>query len=206
MVGGHIGDHRHMGGLAHGHQLEGGKLHHGEVLRLHFPGHGQQGLADVAPQPHPLPFGLEHFGDEGGCGGFAIGTGDGQDGTGADFKEHFHFGSKAAALGLGLLQGGQVGPDARRAEDHFLGQVLKVPLPQLEPDAHFFQLAGGISQLLSGFFIAGGDTRPGLAQKPDEGAVGNADAQHRRFLPVHRAEKSFHFAHLIIPFSRHACL
>ena len=48
VVGGHIGDHSHLGALAHANQLEAGQLHHSHIIGRNVRQHGQQGCADVA--------------------------------------------------------------------------------------------------------------------------------------------------------------
>ena len=90
MVGGQVRDHRPLGAVGHIHQLERTQLHHGVVLRLHPAAQGQQGRADIAPQPDPLPRRLEHFGDQGGGGGFSVRPGDADEMAGRDPEDLCH--------------------------------------------------------------------------------------------------------------------
>ena len=50
MIGGQVGDRRDGRTKLHAHQLEGGQLDDGQIVRLHRAHLGQQGLADVAAQ------------------------------------------------------------------------------------------------------------------------------------------------------------
>ena len=99
-------------------QLEGAKLHHGEIRLLHLPRKGKQGRADVAPQPDGLPRGLQHFADQSGGGCLSIGTGDGNQVAGADLKEHLHLRGNPGPPAFQGLNGRVPGVHSGGAEDH----------------------------------------------------------------------------------------
>ena len=118
MIGGQIGDQRPLGAALHVHELEGAELHHGEVLLSHLAAQGQQGRADVAPQPDGLPGGLQHFADQSGGGGLAVGTGDGDQVAGANLKEHLHLRGNPGPTAFQGLNGRVPGVHSGGAEDH----------------------------------------------------------------------------------------
>ena len=126
MVGGQVGDHCPLGASLHVHQLEGAELHHGIVLLLHLPAKGQQGRADVASQPHGLPLGFQHFGNQGGGGGFSVGTGDGNNKAGSHLKEHLHLRGDLRPSLNQSLDGGISRVHAGGAEHHLRLHALQI--------------------------------------------------------------------------------
>jgi len=116
MVGRQVGDHCPLGTALHVHELEGAKLHYGEIRFLHLPGKGEQGRADVAPQPDGFPLRLQHFRNQGGGGRLSVGAGDADDPAGADFEECFHLGGHLRAPAAQGFDGGIVGVHSRGAE------------------------------------------------------------------------------------------
>ena len=52
VVGGQIRDHGDIGTSVHGHELEGGQLQHGQILRFHAVHVRQERLADIAAHIH----------------------------------------------------------------------------------------------------------------------------------------------------------
>ena len=118
MVGGQIGNHRPLGAAGHIHQLEGAELHHRIVLRLHPAAQGQQGRADIAPQPHGFPCRFQHFRNQRGGGGFAVGAGDGNQMAGGHPEKHVHFRGDFRPLLPQAANGGISRMHSRCAEHH----------------------------------------------------------------------------------------
>ena len=84
VVGGDVGQRPtgHARSLAHGHELEAGQLHHGEILGGHVLRKGKKGCTDVAPsvdlpRAPPLAGLLQNEGGHGGGGGLSVGAGNG---------------------------------------------------------------------------------------------------------------------------------
>ena len=178
VVGGQIGHHGDVRAVGHGHQLEAGQLQHGPVRGPDGIGLRQQGMADVAAHMDGVARCPQQLGDDGGGSRFAVGPGNGDDGAGADLKEYLHFGGDGAALGPGGLQLRHVGPQARGAEDHVLGKILKISVPQLELCPGSLQLAGQRAQLFPAAAVAGGDGDTLPQQQPQQGRIADADADN----------------------------
>ena len=186
VVGAEVGDHRDVGALLHGHQLEGGQLQHGEVL-LHHVGHvGQEGLADVAPHIDVPPRLLQKFGDDGGGGGLSVAPGDADEAAGAGLKKQLHLRAEFDAPPDGVDQFRRVGGKARGAEDHILMEILEVLLPQDHPGTQALQLLDLLRRPLPGDPVPDGDLCPGPQQHLDQGRVAHPHANHR-----HRAALYF---------------
>ena len=94
MVGGEVGNHRHMGAVGHGHQLKTGQFQHRKVGDTHGVSLAQQGIADIAAEMDSIARLLQQFGNDGGSRSLAIRAGDGDDGTGTDLEEHLHLGGE----------------------------------------------------------------------------------------------------------------
>ena len=186
VVGAEVGDHRDMGALLHGHQLEGRQLQHGEVL-LHHVGHvRQKGLSDVAPHIDVPPRLLQKLGDDGGGGGLSIAPGDADDAAGAGLEKQLHLRAELDAPLDSVDQLRRVGGQARGAEDHILVEVLEVLLPQDHPGPQALQLLDLLRRPLPGDPVPDGDLCPGPQQHLDQGRVAHPHANHR-----HRAALYF---------------
>ena len=182
MVGGQIGHQRHMGTAFHIHQLEGAELHHCKIRRLHLPDTGQQGRADVAAQPDGFAFRFQHLRDQGGGGGFAIGAGYRQDGTGADLKKHLHLGSDLRTLGPQGFQRRITGVHTGGTEHQVRLQAVQVSIAHAELAACGFQVQNLLIQLLPGRLIAAQHLAAKFQQQPHQRAVADTQAKYGDFL------------------------
>ena len=102
VVGREVGHDRDVGALAHGDQLEGGQLHHADIIGRNSLDLGQEGLADIAADMDGIAVGSEHFGDDGGCRGLAVGACHRVDLARTDVEKDLHLGADGHAL---LTQG-----------------------------------------------------------------------------------------------------
>ena len=75
---------------------------------------------------------LQHLGDQGGGSGLAVAAGDGNDLTGADLEEDFHFGGQNTALFHGSQERRDIRANTGRAEDDVLIQTVQIGLTQME--------------------------------------------------------------------------
>ena len=182
MVGREVGDHRPLGAALHVHELEGAKLHHGEIRLLHLPRKGKQGRANVAPQPDGFSLRFQHFGDQRGGGRFAVGAGDANDRAGADLEERFHFGGHLRAPAAERFDGGVIGVHPRRAKQDIRLHVVQIAVAYMEPAAHGFQLQNLGVQLFPGRPVAAHHVAAVFQQKPNQRPVADAKPQHRDFL------------------------
>ena len=195
MVGCQIGDHRPVGAAGHIHQLEGAKLHHCVILRLHPAAQGQQGRADVAPQPHGFPRRFQHFGNQGGGGGFAVGTGDGNQMAGCHLEKHVHFRGDFRPLLPQAANGRHIGVHSRGAEHHIGADPVQVALPHAQPAACRFQRQHFLIQLFPGGFVTAHYLTVIFQQQPHQGAIADPQPQHRYFLPLQGMEIIFKRIH-----------
>ena len=144
MVGGHIGNHSHIGALVHTDQLEAGQLHNRLIFGLHLTQNGQQRAADVAAQMHGAARRLKHGGNQAGGGGFAVAAGHGDLFAGAVLEEQLHLAAQLGAVLMGLLQCRGVELKAGGPHDDVLPlKTVHVVLAQAQANA----------QLLQGFAI-----------------------------------------------------
>ena len=176
VVGGEIRHHGDGGAPLHGHQLEGGELQHGVVLRPHSRRVAEQRVTDVAPQPDGLALRLQKLGNDGGGGGLAVAAGDGDHMAGTDLEEGLHLRGQDASSGHGGGDLRYVRPEAGGPEDDVLRQVLEVVLPQAETAAHGGQFIRQRPQRLPALPVPGGHRHMAAQQQFDEGPVADADA------------------------------
>ena len=181
MVGREVGDHRPLGAALHVHELEGAKLHHGEIRLLHLPRKGKQGRADVAPQPDGFSLRFQHFGDQHGGGRLAVGAGDANDRAGADLEERFHFTGKLRALFAQPAQRRDIRVHTGRAEDDISLHIVKIMLSDMEHGARPLQLQNLRVELFPRRFVAGQHVQSVRKEHPDERPVAHADAEHGDF-------------------------
>ena len=136
MVGGHIGNHSHIGALVHTDQLEAGQLHNRLIFGLHLTQNGQQRAADVAAQMHGAARRLKHGGNQAGGGGFAVAAGHGDLFAGAVLEEQLHLAAQLGAVLMGLLQGRGVELKAGGSHDDVLPlKTVHVVLAQAQANA-----------------------------------------------------------------------
>ena len=177
MVGGHVGDHRHLGAAAHADQLKAGKLHHRLVRRVDLIQDGQQSPADVAAQMHGTARRLKHSGDQAGGGGLAVRTGDRGDLAGAVLEEQLHLTGHQASRCLGRLQSRCVILKARRAHDDVLpGQAVQVILTQTQGHAQLVQCIRILAEVRQLLFITQSHLCSHGAELPDQCFVTYAGA------------------------------
>ena len=154
MVGGHVGDDRHLGAAAHADKLEAGQFDHGHGVRRDVGQLGQQRRADVAAQKHFAAGGLKHFGNQRSSGGLAVGAGHSHDLTGAELEEKLHLAGDHSASGLGSLQFWLEILITRRAHDDVLpGETVGVMLAQAQGHVQAAQRVGVVAKVLDGFFL-----------------------------------------------------
>ena len=154
VVGGHIGDDRHLGAAAHADQLEAGQLDHSHSVRRDVGQLGQQSRADVAAQKDLAACGFKHFGDQRSGGGLAVRAGHGYDLAGAELEEKLHLTGDKRTGGLGGLQLRLEILIARRAHDDILpGETVGVMLAQAQGHIQAAQRVGVIAKILDGFFL-----------------------------------------------------
>ena len=130
MVGRQISEHRDIRALIHGHQLEGGQLQNGKVLRLHSIHIGQQRLADIAAHKHIITCGLQKLADEGGGGGLSVTSGHCDDLAGTGAEKQFHLAGDLTPLLHSSLQLGGARLQTGGTENNILRQILQIVLPQ----------------------------------------------------------------------------
>ena len=184
MIGCQVGDHCPCGAMEHIHQLEGAQLHHRIILRLHLPHQGQQRRANIAAQPHGFPIGLQHFRNQGGRSGFAVGTGHSQNGAGAEGEEHLHLRCHQRTLAAQCLQRRITRMHTGCAEHHIRRQILQICIAQAQPAAGLFQFQHLGIQLFSGGTVTAGDITAELQQQPHQGAIAHTQAQHGDLLAL----------------------
>ena len=202
MIGGHVGDHRHLGAAAHGNQLEAGQLHHGHVLRAHIPQTGQQRVADVAAQQYLAAGGLHHFGDEGGGGGLAVRAGHRDDLARTVFKEQLHLagdhhpgGQRRLQLRLGVIIAGGT------HDDVLSGKPVGVMLAQTQRNVQAAQRVGVAAKILQRFFlVAEGHLRPHLHKLRDALFMADACADEGDLFAPDQGLQLFHWQHTILSF------
>ena len=90
VVGGNIGDHRHIGLAVHAVELEGAELQHGNIVRHGLRDLTQQRVADISAQMHPVPGGFQQFRDDGGGRGLSVAARHRNGLAGTEGKEHLH--------------------------------------------------------------------------------------------------------------------
>ena len=163
VVGGDVGQRPagHARPLAHGHELEAGQLHHGEIVRGHVLRKRQERGTDVAPtvdlaRAPPLAGLLQNEGDHGGGGGLTVGARNGDNLRFGQGQEQLHLGGEDGSRFYGGLNFGEMGTDAGGAEYDALGQVLEVAFTADKMRAEGLQ-AGGVPAL---FHILGGTLIP----------------------------------------------
>ena len=154
MVGGHIGDDRHLGADAHADQLEARQLDNGDRLGGHIRQLGQQCSADVAAQKHLAAGSLKHLGDQR-CGrGLAVRAGHGHDLAGAKLKEKLDLAGDLCAGLQGSLQLGLVIFVARCAHNNILpGKAVSIMLAQTQADMQAAQRVRIRAKILKGLFL-----------------------------------------------------
>ena len=184
MVGRQIGQNGDMGTARHGHQLEAGQLQHRVIGGLHLPRLTQQRMADVAAHMDGAPRLLQKLRDDGSGRGLSVAAGHGDDGTGADLKEHLHLGGQHTAASHSLCQLGHIGPQTRRAENDILIQFLQIVRAKLQMCAALLQLTGQLAQLLPRPLVAGGHGDALTQQQADQRRIADTDAHHRHVLSV----------------------
>ena len=191
VVGGHIGDHRHFGALAHTDQLEAGQLHHGHIFRGHLGQHGQQRRPDVAAQMHGAPGRLEKLADEGGGGGLAVRAGHRHDLAGAKIEKELHLTGHHGAGGNGVLQGFLIELKAGGAQDDVLPlEPVHVVLPQAQPDAQAPDGIGIRAELLHRLFpVAEGHFCPQAHKLLDQGLMADPRADESHLFAAHQRSK-----------------
>ena len=179
MVGGQVGDNGDVGAAREVHELEGAELHHGEILRLHLLRQGQQGRADVAPQPDPASGLPEQLRDQRGGSRLAVGAGHGDDRAGAHPEKRLHL---RGDLRAGLLQRRKLRPgrmQAGGAENNIALQPLQIIRPHLQAAATGLQGQDLGLQLFIGRGVAAGDVAAGLEQHAHQGPVADPQAEHQ---------------------------
>ena len=177
VVGGQVGEHGHVGAEGHGHQLEGGQLHHDHVIRRHAAHVGQQGLADVAAHVDVEPGLFQKLADEGGGGGLAVASRHAEDLAGAQLEEQLHLRGDLPALLRRLLQLRVIGAQAGGTENHVKAiELVQIVLPQLEAGTQALQLVGQLLHPLPGGFVAHRDLQAGAQHHADKGGVAHAHA------------------------------
>ena len=176
MIGRDVGDHCHVRALAHGDQLEAGQLRHHKVLRLHLFNIRQQRPADVSAQMNGFSRFLEHFGNEGGGGGFAVAAGDADGGGGTEVKEYLHLtGNDGTGPAGGLeLRGMEIHTGG--AENDIPAQAAQIFGTQLHGDAQGFKLIPDSPQLFPGAAVVDHHGDPLLMEHTDQVGVADADA------------------------------
>ena len=175
VVGGEIRHHSDGGAPLHGHELKGGELQHGVVLRAHLRRVAEEGAANVAPQPDGLALRLKKLRKDGGGGGLSVAAGNGDHMAGTDLEEGLHLRGQDAAPRYGSGQLRRVWPETGGAEDHILRQVLKVVLPQAEAAALDRQFLRQGAQSLPALPVPGRHGNMAAQQQFDEGPVADAD-------------------------------
>ena len=154
MVGRHIGNHRHLGAAAHADQLEAGQFHHRHRIRRYIRQLGQQRSTDIPPQENLPTSSFHHFGNQCGGGSFPVGTGHGNDLTGAELKEQFHL---AGDHGAGLqrcLKFRFVVLVARRTHNDILpGKTIGIMFAQAQRHMKTAKRIGVVTKLLQALFL-----------------------------------------------------
>ena len=188
MIGCQIGNHRPGGTALHVHELEGAKLHHRKIRGLHLPHQRQQRRSDIATQPDGFPLGFQHFGDQGGSGGFPVGAGHRQDGTGADLKENLHLAGDLSAPAHQGLDCRVRRVHSRGTENHIRLHAIQIIFPDMQSAARLFQLQHLPVQLFPGGFVAAGDIAAEIQQQPHQRPIADTQTQHRDFFVLQRVK------------------
>ena len=181
MVGGQVGDERPLGAALHIHQLEGAELHNGKILLFHLTAQRKQGRSDIAAQPDGFPGGLQHLGYQRGRGGFSVGTGHRNQGTGTDLEKHFHLRGHFRAPILQGLNGRVARVHTGGAEQHLRFYPIQVAIPQAQFGTQLFQLQDFRIQLLPGCTVTARHPAAKFQQQPHQGPVADPKAQHSDF-------------------------
>ena len=182
VVGRKVGDHGDVGALGHGHELEAGKLQHSVMVGLHRIRLAQQRVADVAAQPDGFAGGTQQLRDDGGGGGLAVRSGNGDDGTGTDSEEDLHLAGQLRPFGHRRRDLRHIGPQAGCAEDHVRVQAVQVVPAKVQSAATALQIIGLCAHLFPGALVAGGDGHALRQQPVDERRVADTDADNGHLL------------------------
>ena len=138
----------------HADQLETGQLHHCHGIRRHISQLGQQCGTDIAAQENLAAGGLEHFGNQGGGGGLAIGAGHSHNLAGAELKEQLHLTGDHRAGLLGRLQRCLEVLIAGGAHDDILPRKpIGIVFAQAQVDIQPAQCVGIIAEGFQRFFL-----------------------------------------------------
>ena len=169
VVGGYVGHHRHLGALAHGNELKGGKLHHRVVLRLHVHHLGQQRRADVPAHMDGMALGLEHLGDQGGGGGLSVRPGDSDELRRAQVEEDLHLRSDRHPICPVLGQLRQRVGHTGGAENYILIKIMEVILAQYQIYAKVLEYPAVFPQFLETAAVPSRDYRLMLLKELHKG-------------------------------------
>ena len=91
MVGGQIGKNRNIRTGRERHQLERRELQNRDIVWRYAAGFREERFSNISSQMDGIAGILQHFGDEGGCGGLSVAASDSDDFTGTDLKKNLHF-------------------------------------------------------------------------------------------------------------------
>lgn len=91
MVGGQIGKNRNIRTGRERHQLERRELQNRDIVWRYAAGFREERFSQYFLPEDGIAGILQHFGDEGGCGGLSVAASDSDDFTGTDLKKNLHF-------------------------------------------------------------------------------------------------------------------
>ena len=148
------------------------------MVGLHRIRLAQQRVADVAAQPDGFAGGTQQLRDDGGGGGLAVRSGNGDDGTGTDSEEDLHLAGQLRPFGHRRRDLRHIGPQAGCAEDHVRVQAVQVVPAKVQSAATALQIIGLCAHLFPGALVAGGDGHALRQQPVDERRVADADADN----------------------------
>ena len=188
VVGGNVGHHGDLRALPHRKQLEGGKLHHGDVVRLYALDLAEQRPPDVAAQMHRFAALPQHFGDEAGGGCLAVAARHPDHRAGAALQKQLQLAGDGGALPHQLVQARVVIIHPRRAEDDIPAELFQVVRPGDKAHPHRRQLRGGLAQLLGAFFVVYGHIQLLLGQQAGHRTVADPQPDQRELFSLETIE------------------
>ncbi len=109
---------------------------------------------------------------------FSVGTGDRQQGAGADLKEDFHFTGDLGAPLPQCRQGRGVGVHSGGPEHQVGGQIIQVAVADTQLGTLDFQVQHLSVQLFPGGPVAANDAAAVFQQQPHQGPIADPQPQH----------------------------